>query len=95
MQPIIKPSSELRKNYAAIADICRRSKAPVFLTKNGAGDMVIMDIETYGRREEDFLVAKRLWEAEQRRLSGVKGYTIEEFEAKMEEAIRLGATQNG
>ena len=53
MQPIIKPSSELRKNYNSIAEICRTHRMPVFLTRNGEGDMVIMDINTYGLREED------------------------------------------
>lgn len=46
MSTIIKPSSELRKNYNSIADNCRKTKSPVFLTKNGTGDTVIMDIET-------------------------------------------------
>jgi hypothetical protein len=43
-RPIIKPSSELRKNYNSIASICRTSKSPVFLTRTGEGDMVIMDM---------------------------------------------------
>ena len=43
MQPVIKPSSELRKNYNNVAEICRRNKVPVFLTLNGEGDMVLMD----------------------------------------------------
>jgi PHD/YefM family antitoxin component YafN of YafNO toxin-antitoxin module len=53
VNPIIKPSSELRKNYNTIADICRTAKAPVFLTRNGQGDTVIMDIETYSHREQE------------------------------------------
>lgn len=35
-----------------IADLCRKSKEPVYLTKNGAGDLVIMDIEHFTRREK-------------------------------------------
>jgi hypothetical protein len=46
MKPIIKPSSELRRNYNSIAAICKESHEPVFLTKNGEGDTVIMDMET-------------------------------------------------
>lgn len=35
-----------------IADMCRKTAEPVFLTKNGEGDLVVMDIETYNRREK-------------------------------------------
>ncbi|GHU95168.1 prevent-host-death protein [Spirochaetia bacterium] len=91
MTPIIKPSSELRKNYNSIAEICRTQKKPVFLTKNGEGDTVLMDMETYSRREEDLFIAERLFEAERARQAGVKGYSIDEFRENMERAIALGA----
>ncbi|WP_273484626.1 type II toxin-antitoxin system Phd/YefM family antitoxin [Desulforamulus ruminis] len=91
MQPIIKPSSELRKNYNSIAEICRKSKAPVFLTRNGEGDTVIMDLETYSRREEELALAARLLTAERDRLSGTGGVSIDEFERNMRAAIDEGA----
>ena len=91
MNPIIKSSSEIRQNYNTIAEICRSNKKPVFLTRNGAGDTVIMDIETYSQREEDLLTAERLLEAERSRMKGVKGYTISEFKQNMKTAIAKGA----
>ena len=91
MQPIIKPSSELRKNYNSIAQICRENKTPVFLTRNGTGDTVIMDLETYSRREEDLAVAERLLTAERARLAGTRGYGVDEFQRHMHEAIKKGA----
>ena len=91
MSTIIKSSSELRKNYNSIAEICRTHKTPVFLTRNGTGDTVIMDMETYNRREEDLAVAERLVEAERSRLLGTRGYTADEFEKNMREAIEKGA----
>ena len=93
MNPIIKPSSELRKNYNSVAEICRKQKVPVFLTRNGEGDMVLMDIETYSRREEDLALAQRLASAEFARLSGTRDFTIEEFRQNMLEAIADGARQ--
>ena len=95
MRPIIKPSSELRKNYNSIAEICRVNKVPVFLTRNGEGDMVIMDIETYGQREDDLAIAERLLAAERARLAGACGYSIDEFRDNMQEAIRKGAKKHG
>lgn len=91
MSTIIKSSSELRKNYNSIADICRKTKAPVFLTKNGVGDTVIMDIETFNRREDDLAVAERLLATERARLLGTQGYSADEFEKNMREAITKGA----
>ena len=91
MQPIIKPSSELRKNYNNVAEICRTNKVPVFLTLNGEGDMVLMDIETYGRREEDLATAERLMSADMARFMGTQGYTIDEFQKNMRQAIKRGA----
>ena len=91
MQPIIKPSSELRKNYNSIAEVCRTNKTPVFLTRNGEGDMVIMDIETYSRREEDLATAERLLNAERARLAGTQGYSPEDFRKNMRHAIKRGA----
>jgi PHD/YefM family antitoxin component YafN of YafNO toxin-antitoxin module len=91
MKPMIKASSELRKNYNSIAEICRSTKEPVFLTRNGEGDTVIMDMETYSQREEDLLTAERLVAAERARVYGVESYTIEEFEQNMRDAITKGS----
>ena len=48
----IRPSAAIRQNYNEIADLCRRTQEPVYLTKNGEGDLVIMDIESFTRREK-------------------------------------------
>ena len=87
MNPIIKPSSELRRNYNSVAEICRTQKVPVFLTKNGEGDTVLMDIATYSQREEDLALAQRLAAIELARLSGTKDYNLEEFKQNMLKAI--------
>ena len=95
MKPIIKPSSELRKNYNNVAEICRSNKVPVFLTRNGEGDMVLMDIETYGRREENLATAERLMSAEMSRFMGTQGLSIDEFQNNMRQAIKRGSNKNG
>ena len=92
MGTIIKSSSELRKNYNSIAEICRTTKTPVFLTRNGTGDTVLMDVETYNKREDDLITAERLLSAERARLQGAKGYTADELEQNMREAIKKGAS---
>ena len=53
--PVIRNSADLSSNYTEIADFCHKFREPVFLTRNGEGDLAIMSIETYeemaGRNE--------------------------------------------
>lgn len=45
--PKIKSSTDLRNNYNEISKFCNESKEPVFITKNGQGDLAVMSIDTY------------------------------------------------
>jgi prevent-host-death family protein len=45
----IKPSAELRNNYNELSRICREYNEPVFITKNGHGDSVLLSIERYNQ----------------------------------------------
>ena len=45
--PRIQSSTDLRNNYNDISAFCRESREPVFITKNGQGDLAIMSMETY------------------------------------------------
>ena len=45
--PNIKSSTDLRNNYNDISTFCHENREPVFITKNGQGDLVVMSIETY------------------------------------------------
>lgn len=47
--PIIRPSSELRSNYASVAQLCHEYDEPVFITKNGREDLVVMSNREYER----------------------------------------------
>lgn len=84
----IKPSAAIRKNYNEISELCKRTGEPVYLTKNGAGDLVVMDIETYARRESMLRLRETLVAAEEGRLSGKPGYSVDEVSAMMKAAVR-------
>lgn len=43
----IKPSASIRQHYNEISALCKSSGEPVFPTKNGEGDPVVMDMETF------------------------------------------------
>ena len=48
----IRPSASIRQNYNEISELCKKSGEPVYLTKNGEGDLVVMDIASFERREK-------------------------------------------
>ncbi len=45
--PVIKSSTDLRNNYNDISTFCHKHREPVFITKNGQGDLAVMSIEVY------------------------------------------------
>ena len=45
--PAIRKSADLRNNYSEISEFCHSYREPVFITKNGQGDLAVMGIETY------------------------------------------------
>ena len=77
----IRPSAAIRQNYNEIADLCRETAEPIFLTKNGEGDLVVMDIETYNRREKMLKLREELLSVEEDRMRGSEGYSIHKGEA--------------
>ncbi len=90
----IRPSTAIQENYKEIADLCKRTAEPVFLTENGEGDLVVMDIETYNRKEKMLKLREELMAVEADRMAGVKGYTVEEVASMMRAAIK-GAENAG
>ena len=58
--PIIRPSSDLRNNYNEISSICHQTKSPVYITKNGAGDLAVMSIELYELLTNKYMLYKDL-----------------------------------
>lgn len=68
--PQIRPITDLR-NTNEISEICHKLREPVFITKNGYGDLVVMSIETYERQLALVEVYKKLAEAEKELAEGV------------------------
>jgi len=68
--PNIKPISELR-NTTEISDLCHKTGEPVFITKNGYGDLVIMSMDTYERSQAMTDIYRKLGESEADLVAGV------------------------
>jgi len=71
----IRPSSELRNNYTLISKLAKESNEPVFLTKNGHGDMVLMSIEFFKAMKKKIEIHEELQNS------------IDEYEATPKESL--------
>ena len=87
----IKPSASIRNNYNEISKLCKSTGEPVYLTKSGEGDLVVMDIETYNRREKMLKLREELLSVEEDRMRGSEGYSIDEVTSMMRSAIKEAA----
>ncbi|MCD7823171.1 MAG: type II toxin-antitoxin system Phd/YefM family antitoxin [Oscillospiraceae bacterium] len=83
---ITRSSAEIRQNYDEIADICKKTSAPVVLTNNGEEELVVMDYNSYRRKKMQEL-RRELEEVEEARKRGSKDYTIEEVDAMLKKVI--------
>jgi PHD/YefM family antitoxin component YafN of YafNO toxin-antitoxin module len=83
----IRSSAAIQQDYNAIADLCRQTQAPVYLTKDGVGDLVVMDVETYGFREKMLELRENLLAVEEARAAGARDYNIDEAVRIVDEAI--------
>lgn len=83
----IKPSATIRQNYNEISSLCKSTGEPVYLTKNGEGDLVVMDIASFTRREKMLKLREELLAVEEERINGAKYLTLDEVDAMMDAAI--------
>jgi prevent-host-death family protein len=85
--PIIKPISDLRNNFNEISDIVHKDKEPVFITKNGQGDMVVMSIESYDLMQKKLELFSKLSISQAQRAAGDKGrllsHVVEDIRKKI------------
>ena len=69
--PQIRPITDLR-NTTEISEICHQSHEPIFITKNGYGDLVIMSIQSYERQLARANLYAKLEEAEKQIADGAE-----------------------
>ena len=86
----IRPSAAIRQNYNEIAELCRKTKTPVYLTKNGEGDQVVMDIESFTQREKMLQLRENLLAVEEDRAMGRRGCSIDELDAYLDRILDEG-----
>ena len=85
----IRPVSDLRNNFAEISKMVHETSQPVFLTKNGFGDMVVLSIEAYENLQFESEVYLKLQEAEKEAKLTDKRFSSKEILAELKGAINV------
>ena len=89
--PIIKPLSELEKKSSEISELVHQSHEPVFITKNGEGDMVIMSMVQYGELQMKLDLYAKLARAQAQLKAGEKGKPLKEVVQNLRNMIHESA----
>jgi len=85
---IIKPISDLRNKANVISDLAHESNEPVFITKNGEGDLVVLSIEHYGRLQLKLQLYAKLAVAQSQMAAGDRGRTLKQVMRDLRKRIR-------
>ena len=82
---IIKASASLRNDYVAISNLAKETKEPIYITKNGEGDIVLMDINAFEKREQVLKLRARVLQAEEERINGMNTISVAEARKRLRE----------
>lgn len=89
--PIIRPISDLRNKAKEMSDLVHESREPVFITRNGEGDMVLMSMKLYSRLQLKLELLAKLGVAEAQRAAGEKGRTLRQVMKNVRRNLRESA----
>ena len=84
---IIKASEALRNDYTTISNMAKETKEPIYITKNGEGDLVLMSIDAFEKREQMLQLRVKVLQAEQERLDGAETFSVSEVRKRLRERV--------
>ena len=87
---VIKSATTLRNDYDGVVTLAKTKQEPVFITRNGEGEMVILPIELWERREAELDLLELLLNRERSRIAGARTYTREEMRDVAREVLGEG-----
>ena len=89
--PLIKPISDLRNKANRISQLARESNEPIFITKNGEGDLVVMSLSHYSQIQLKLNLFSKLAVAQNQRAAGSRGRTLNDVVKDIRKKIRESA----
>ena len=85
--PIIKPISDLRNKSNEISELAHTSDEPIFITKNGTGDLVVMSMSYYSKLQLKIDLLSKLSVAQNQKAGGDKGRTLKQVMTNVRKTI--------
>jgi prevent-host-death family protein len=86
--PVIKPISDLRNKANEISALVHKLNEPIFITKNGEGDMVVMSMAQYGQLQLKLELFGKLAVAQAQKAAGDKGRTLNQVMKDLRKRLR-------
>ncbi len=83
--PTIKSSTTLRNEYSKISKYCHETGEPVYVTVNGEGDLTVMSIDAFEKRERTLEIREKLLEAQLQKANSVPMLDFDEAMNELEE----------
>ncbi|MFA5806257.1 MAG: type II toxin-antitoxin system prevent-host-death family antitoxin [Melioribacteraceae bacterium] len=85
--PIIKPISDLRNKSNEISELAHNSNEPIFITKNGEGDLVVMSMSHYSKLQLKLDLMSKLSIAQNQNADGDRGRTLKQVMTDLRNSI--------
>ncbi|HEX7571667.1 MAG TPA: type II toxin-antitoxin system Phd/YefM family antitoxin [Bacteroidota bacterium] len=86
--PIIKPISDLRNKSKRMSKLAHESKEPIFITKNGEGDMVLMSIAQFANMERKLDLYRKLAVVQAQKAAGDRGRRLADVVRDLRKRVR-------
>lgn len=84
---MIKSATALRNDYDGMVRLSKERQEPIYLTRNGEGEMVILPLELWEKRQAELELLAELLDRERSALAGARTFTQEEMEALAGEVL--------
>ena len=85
--PIIKPISDLRNKSNEISELAHNSNEPIFITKNGEGDLVVMSMPHFSNLQLKIELLTKLSAAQNQKAEGDTGRTLKQVMTNIRKSI--------
>lgn len=84
---VIRSATTLRNDYDGMVKLSKEKQEPIFITRNGDGEMVFLPIELWEKREAELNLLSEMLRREQSRIAGARTYSMEEIRSAVEELL--------
>ena len=87
---MIRPATALRNNYDSMVKLSTEKQEPIYLTRNGEGEMVFLPIDLWEKRQAELELFAEMLRREQNQMAGAKTYSAADMRVEAEELLREG-----